>query len=56
MRRYDKYFSEISLKPSDGGRFEITLNDKLIYSKLETNRFPDQKELLEQISQEIGLN
>jgi selenoprotein W-related protein len=32
------------LVPSDGGRFEVTVNDTLIYSKLETGRhvFPGE--------------
>jgi selenoprotein W-related protein len=29
---------ELSLVPSDGGRFEVTVNGKLIFSKLETKR------------------
>ncbi len=28
----------LSLVPSEGGRFEVTVNGKLIYSKLETKR------------------
>jgi len=28
----------MTLVPSDGGRFEVTVNDRLIYSKLQTNR------------------
>ena len=28
----------LSLIPSDGGRFEVTVNGKLVYSKLETKR------------------
>lgn len=28
----------LALIPSDGGRFEVSVNGKLIYSKLETKR------------------
>ncbi len=31
--------------PSDGGRFEVSVNGSLIYSKLETGRFPEFDEI-----------
>lgn len=52
--RYDKHFAEITLKPSDGGRFELTVNDSTVFSKLDSGRFPDDDELLELVSKEIG--
>lgn len=54
--KYDKHFSDITLKPSDGGRFEVTVNDKTIFSKLETDRFPEDDELLSLVAEEIGAN
>ena len=33
------------LIPSSGGRFELTVNDDLIYSKLETGRHTDPEEV-----------
>ena len=33
------------LIPSDEGRFEITVNDKLIYSKLQTRRHAESGEV-----------
>lgn len=54
--RYDKHFSEITLKPSDGGRFEVTVNDNTVYSKLDTGRFPGDDELIDLVSREIGAN
>jgi selenoprotein W-related protein len=33
------------LVPSDGGRFEVSLDGSLIYSKLETGRFPEYEEI-----------
>ncbi len=50
----DKYKSkiegEIDLSPSSGGAFEVSVDGKLVYSKLKTGRFPDEKELLETIA------
>ena len=37
--------SELTLVPSDGGRFEVTVDGKLVYSKLATGRFPEWKEI-----------
>jgi selenoprotein W-related protein len=36
----------LSLVPSDGGRFEVTVNGKLIYSKLETKRHAQPGEVI----------
>jgi len=38
------------LVPSDGGRFEISIDGKLVYSKLKTGRFPDYQEIRKQIT------
>lgn len=37
---------EITLVPSDGGKYEVTLNGTLIYSKLKTNRHAESGEVL----------
>ena len=34
LKAYEQDIETISLFPSDGGRFEVSLNGKLIYSKL----------------------
>jgi selenoprotein W-related protein len=52
--KYDKHFSEITLKPSDGGRFEVLVNDKVVFSKLDSDRFPEEDEVLELVAAEIG--
>ena len=33
--------------PPRSGAFEITINNKLVYSKFETNTFPNEKEIEE---------
>ncbi len=38
--------SGLELIPSKGGCFEVTVGDQLIYSKLETDEFPDECEIL----------
>ncbi len=41
--------SGFELEPSGGGCFELTVNDELIYSKLETGQFPDESEITAQV-------
>ncbi|MCF6277821.1 MAG: Rdx family protein [Anaerolineales bacterium] len=36
----------LELIPSDGGRFEVTVNDALIYSKLEIKRHAEPGEVV----------
>lgn len=37
--------AEVELVPSTGGVFEITVDGKLIFSKKETQRFPEEGEI-----------
>ncbi|PYZ95272.1 hypothetical protein CR194_07110 [Salipaludibacillus keqinensis] len=39
----------MELIPSSGGAFEISVNGKKIYSKWETDQFPDHKEVINQL-------
>lgn len=45
LSHYRKLISELRLVPGQGGRFEVTVNGKLIFSKLQEARFPEPKEL-----------
>jgi selenoprotein W-related protein len=42
-------FGALKLIPADGGRFEITVGGELVYSKLKTGDFPENKAILEEI-------
>ena len=44
LGEFEIYIDKITLVPSDGGRFEVNVNGKLIYSKLKTNRHADPGE------------
>jgi len=45
-KNYPDIISEITLIPSDGGAFEVSVDGDLIYSKLETGRHADPPEIL----------
>tara|TARA_Y100001968_G_C19236916_1_gene657385 strand:+ start:67 stop:243 length:177 start_codon:yes stop_codon:yes gene_type:complete len=42
---YKKDIAGFTLVPSDKGRFEISVDDELIYSKVQEGRFPEYAEV-----------
>ena len=45
LDKYKNKLDGVTIVPSSGGAFEVSLDDKLVYSKLETGRFPEEKEI-----------
>ena len=54
LPRFKSSVAQLVLIPSTGGCFEVTVGGKLLYSKLETGRFPDEESLLDAIDQALG--
>jgi len=54
LGRFEEYIEEIALKPSDGGRFEVTVDGELVYSKHMTGRFPEEDELVRLVGERLG--
>jgi selenoprotein W-related protein len=52
LQHLEPEIESIRLVPSDGGRYEISVNDKLVYSKLSTGRHAEPGEVL-QLVQEL---
>lgn len=50
LKHFEHLIERISLVPSDGGRFEVTVNDRLLYSKLKTNRHTQPGEVIGMIN------
>jgi selenoprotein W-related protein len=46
---YKQQIKDLKLIPSKGGCFEVTVNGKLLYSKLATGQFPDEKWVVDQV-------
>ena len=46
LKQYEHLIEAITLVPSDDGRFEVSVNGKLIYSKLETKRHANAGEIV----------
>jgi len=45
LNTYEYKIDSIELIPADGGKFEVIVNEKLVYSKLDTGRHVEQGEL-----------
>ena len=46
MKEFEYDIGNLVLVPSDGGKFEVTVGKKLVYSKLETRRHAEPGEVL----------
>jgi selenoprotein W-related protein len=46
LKNYEPEIETLNLVPSDGGRFEVTVNDKLVYSKLQNGRHAEPGEVV----------
>jgi selenoprotein W-related protein len=46
LKNFEPQIESITLIPSDGGRYEISVNDQLIYSKLQTGRHAEPGEVV----------
>jgi len=52
---FEPYLASLSLKPSDGGRFEVTVDGALVYSGLDLGRFPGEEELTQVVGEKLGV-
>jgi selenoprotein W-related protein len=46
LKNYEHVIENVALVPSEGGRFEVSVNGNLIYSKLQTKRHAEAGEIL----------
>jgi selenoprotein W-related protein len=49
LKEFEPEIETITLVPSDGGRFEVTVNDQLVYSKLSTHRHAEPGEVVRSV-------
>ena len=43
LTNFKQRIKDLKLIPSGGGCFELTVNGELVYSKLQTGKFPDEQ-------------
>jgi selenoprotein W-related protein len=49
LKKYKQDITNLILVPSSGGKFEVSVNDKLIFSKKKEGRFPTNQEILDKL-------
>lgn len=54
IRYYEHVIEEIKLIPSDEGRFEVTVNGQLLFSKLELHRHAEAGEVVGLVRRLVG--
>jgi selenoprotein W-related protein len=54
LKHYEHVIETITLVPSDGGKFEVTVNGQLLYSKLQTHRHAEPGEVLGLVRKLVG--
>jgi selenoprotein W-related protein len=53
LGEFEPILEAVTLIPSEGGRFEVTANGNLVYSKLQTGRHAEPDEVLKLISKMV---
>ena len=53
LKNLEPEIESIIIIPSEGGRYEITVNDTLVYSKLQTGRHANPGEVLGLVEEQI---
>lgn len=46
LKQFEAHIESLELIPSDGGRFEVSVNGNLVYSKLQTKRHAEPGEVV----------
>ena len=54
LKNYEHMLEELTLVPSDGGRFEVSVNGQLLFSKLSTHRHAEAGEVLGLVRKLVG--
>jgi selenoprotein W-related protein len=54
LKDYEHVIKSLALMPSDGGRFEVSVNGQLIFSKLQLKRHAEAGEIVNLIRKMVG--
>jgi selenoprotein W-related protein len=46
LKKFEPEIESLTLVPNEGGRFEFSINGKLLYSKLQTHRHAEPGEVV----------
>jgi selenoprotein W-related protein len=54
LKHYEHVIETITLVPSDGGKFEVTVNGNLLFSKSQLHRHAEPGEVLGSVRKLVG--
>ncbi len=54
LKNYEHVIESVMLVPSDGGKFEVTVNGQLLFSKLTIHRHAEPGEVLGLVRKMVG--
>jgi selenoprotein W-related protein len=54
LKNYEHVIETITLVPSDGGKFEVSVNGELLFSKLQLHRHAESGEVLGLVRKLVG--
>ena len=54
LTTFEQELAGVTLSPDTGGVFEVTVNGRLVWSRKESGRFPEMKELKQMIRDRIA--
>jgi selenoprotein W-related protein len=54
LKNYEHLIESLVLVPSEGGKFEVTVNGQLLYSKIATHRHAEPGEILGLVRKIVG--
>jgi len=54
LKDYEHVIESVTLIPSDGGRFEVSANGQLVFSKLQLKRHAEAGEIINIISKIVS--
>lgn len=53
LGQFKRQIEALELEPSTGGCFELRVGDELIYSKLATGEFPEERRIVDEIGMRL---
>jgi selenoprotein W-related protein len=53
LNTYKQQIEDLKLIPAGGGCFELGVNGDLVYSKLKTGKFPDEKWVVDMVGSRL---
>ncbi|MCO6454528.1 MAG: Rdx family protein [Pirellulaceae bacterium] len=54
LTQYKQQLAGLELEPAAGGCFELSVDGRLIYSKLETGEFPDEERMVAEVGRRLS--